>query len=233
MSAFDAISQTGDIPDRWTAADSDDAGSHILEAGRFEESFAHVLACFKELKQDTATRPTSPKMNLRHAVPTSVKALALGDALRTAASIALENVLALRCEEALTIVEAIQMVGRHHSYAVLIIQHSYHTIQFLDNVSSKHPFRRGATHLLIKLADQSHQFPRSLYVEDHISLVRDNDSHFMGGFADVYKALRAEELIAVKKPRADKNAHKVSLIENLYRPESNSNTANRDFVEKR
>jgi hypothetical protein len=84
--------------------------------------------------------------------------------------------------------------------------------QYLDVISEEHPRRRGAIHLIIKLAHRSEQLPRSLYVED-ITLP-ENASYECGGFGDVYQGALAEQPIAVKKPRlvgGDAFARKVLL----------------------
>jgi hypothetical protein len=72
--------------------------------------------------------------------------------------------------------------------------------QFLDFAPVFHPFRLSATHLIVKLADKSGKLPPSLYVEN---IVRDQDPNFhrQGGYADVYRGLRAGDLVAIKKPR--------------------------------
>jgi hypothetical protein len=86
-----------------------------------------------------------------------------------------------------------------------------HTFKYLDHASLSHPFRRGATHLIIKIADKSGQLPRSLYVEN-VSLPQNHQFHGEGGYAVVYKAFHIDAFIAIKKPHligGSELAHKV------------------------
>jgi hypothetical protein len=84
--------------------------------------------------------------------------------------------------------------------------------KYLDHASVDHIFRRGATHIIIKLTDRSDQLPRSLFVED-VELLPNRHFHRQGGYANVYRGARTGEAIAVKKPRLvdhDEFDHKVT-----------------------
>jgi hypothetical protein len=97
----------------------------------------------------------------------------------------------------------------------MLIEYHNDNDKYLDLISESHPFRRAATHLIIKLADCSGQLPSSLYVED-VTLVQDRRYHRIGGYADVYKGSspRLKDCIAIKKPRGDDSAHQVRCNEN-------------------
>jgi hypothetical protein len=82
--------------------------------------------------------------------------------------------------------------------------------QYLHVLPESHPRRRGAIHLLIKLADRSEQLSVSLFVEQ---VTFQPDSHpLYGGFGDVHLGILADQAVAVKKPRiigGDVMSHKV------------------------
>jgi hypothetical protein len=82
--------------------------------------------------------------------------------------------------------------------------------QYLDPLPPDHPRRRSVIHIIIKLAHQSGQLPRSLFLEN-VQLVLHRD-YQCGGFGDVYQATLNDQPVAVKKPRlvgGDSLAHKV------------------------
>jgi hypothetical protein len=84
----------------------------------------------------------------------------------------------------------------------------------LDFAPPSHPFRLGATHLIVKLAERSGQLPRSLLVED-VEIDRDRQNHRHGGFADVYKGWHAGQAVAIKKPRVVGGAEAAHKVEHL------------------
>jgi serine/threonine protein kinase len=88
-------------------------------------------------------------------------------------------------------------------------------MQFLDLSPPSHPFRLGATHLIVKLADRSGQMPQSLLVEDVI-FDEDRHHHRQGGFADVYRGWKAGESIAIKKPRVLGKADVAHKVDHLF-----------------
>jgi hypothetical protein len=73
-----------------------------------------------------------------------------------------------------------------------------------------HPRRRGAIHLIIKLAHRSEQLPPSLFHEDIV--LRHDAEYQCGGFGDVYRGTVDGQPVAIKKPRmfeGDEHAKKV------------------------
>jgi hypothetical protein len=73
--------------------------------------------------------------------------------------------------------------------------------QYLDLIPDQHPRRRGATHLIIKLACQSGELPRSLFAEGVELPAHCENDRKCGGFGDVYRGQLGRRPVAVKKPR--------------------------------
>jgi hypothetical protein len=83
-------------------------------------------------------------------------------------------------------------------------------MQYLDFAPRSHPFRRTATHLIVKIADRSNELPSSLVMD---GIIRTPHPQICGGFADVHQGLYVGELVAIKMPRTldgDELARKVS-----------------------
>jgi hypothetical protein len=65
--------------------------------------------------------------------------------------------------------------------------------------STKHSFRRQATHLIVKVADRSDQLPSSLFLK---GVTRTSSKQLCGGCADVYQGTYEGKSVAIKMPRA-------------------------------
>jgi hypothetical protein len=131
------------------------------------------------------------------------------DALSQVASVeaGVSSLLALRGEKAMVMLEAIQMVRTKRSWCKV---RANVRLQYLHTIPEDHPRRRGAIHLLIKLAHGSEQLPISLFIEQ--VTLRSDIRPLYGGFGDVYLGILSGQTVAVKKPRAiggDAIAHKV------------------------
>jgi hypothetical protein len=202
MSAFATLSLDDATEERSFNATTSPAPSPMDE-NDFKVHLALILTCSYELQDLLESRSCRENATIR--------AESLGEAIRAVSwtADAFKYLLTIHKQDVPLVLEAIQMVRlpsqKKCLYSFLKLR------KYLDHSSPLHPFRRGATHLIIKIADRSGHLPRSLYVED-IESLQDHQSHGQGGYADVYKAFHNDEFIAIKRPRligGSELAHKV------------------------
>jgi hypothetical protein len=170
-----------------------------LQAPSFDDLLHTIFVCYRDL------------CGLRSAKDSDVSPVltTFDDTLSQIASVeaGVGSLLALSGERAMAMLEAIQMVRSERFWC---LTHANIAVQYLHVIPEHHPRRRGAIHLLIKLAHRSEQLPSSLFVEQ--LALRPDTRPLCGGFADVYMGILAEETVAVKKLRTlggDAIAHKV------------------------
>jgi hypothetical protein len=194
MNAFDTIDESTSahaVAEEWLQDDPSlavDAPPLDLVTP-FEDNLHRVASCQTEL-QNSISRGD--------ATAYAAAGRALGEALRQVAAVEvrLNHLLALQGARALVVLEALQTV---RYILVCVARLPNHTSQYLDLIPEEHPRRRGAIHLLIKLAHRSGQFPQSLHV--HGVVVPPDATRRLGGFADVYRGILAGRPVAVKRPR--------------------------------
>jgi hypothetical protein len=165
----------------------------------FEDRLRTIVECYTRLCAIVSAKSSdaSPMLTV------------FDDALSQVASVeaGVSSLLALRGEKAKVMLEAIQMVRTKQSWCNA---RANVRLQYLHTIPEHHPRRRGAIHLLIKLAHGSEQLPVSLFVEQ-VTLRLDTPPLY-GGFGDVHLGILAGQTVAVKKPRAiggDAIAYKV------------------------
>jgi hypothetical protein len=211
MAAFDEIGSSTplrEIAQEWrlegrrgSQASLDDESELTFDVG-----LHRILACFFDLRmaigEDDSTHPFSSDENL------ATKVEALGEAIRAVASVksTLDRLLAIRDENARVVLEALQKVRSVTSWTT-----DTDELQYLDLIPEAHPRRKGALHLIVRLAYRSGRLPESLYVKD---ITLRHARWECGGNADVFEGTLGERTIAIKRPRrfGDAAARQVSGI---------------------
>jgi hypothetical protein len=107
----------------------------------------------------------------------------------------LSDLLEVKGSSATQILDALQAVCIPHSGPSSYTKR----LQYLDFIPEQHPRRRGAMHLLIKLAYHSQELPTSIYLND-VTVNREAPC-MGGGFADVYRGFLDGRPVAVKNTR--------------------------------